>query len=405
MAAQDISTMERRRDGGTTSAPRSSGVVEDAGTVLARVQAMSGEISARAAEIEAARRLPLDLVDQLSAVGCFRLTVPPSHGGIGASLGDALRVFEELSRADGSVGWSVALGACAWCDIVGLPRPTFDALFADGPDVIIASVFNPTGTATPVADGYRVSGRWAFASGCEHAHWLYANCVEPGGDELQLRTVVFEPSEVTIEDTWYVEGLRGTGSHHFRADDLTVPTERTYATLESEPCVDTPMARVPPASLFATGIAALALGIAQGALDEILEMATSKVPWLGSAALAANPLFQHDYAVAETDLRAARSLLYDDVDALWSTAVDGREMTDEERAHVRAAGAWVTAKAASTVDMAYRSGGGTSVYDTCSLQRRMRDIHAVTQHFLAKDDTFTTAGALLAGQEIDVLVF
>lgn len=405
MAADDSTIVERRTDGGITTAPRAARAAEDAQSVLAAAQALSGEIAARASEIEAARRLPLDLVDQLSAAGCFRLIVPRTHRGIGAGLPDALRVFEELSRADGSVGWTVALGATAWCDLVGLPRATFDALYADGPDVIIASVFNPTGTATKIASGYRVSGRWAFASGCEHAHWLYGNCVEADSDPMQLRTAVFAPSDVTIEDTWYVEGLRGTGSHHFRVDDLTVSDERTYSTLDAEPCLDTPMAHVPPPALFAACIASIALGIAQGALDEILQMATTKVPLLGRAPLAANPLFQHDYAAAETDVRAARALLYRDVEDLWSIAVDGGEMSDPDRAHIRAMGTWVTERAACAVEMAYRAGGGTSVYDTCALQRRMRDIHAVTQHFLVKDDTFTTAGALLAGQEADVLVF
>lgn len=405
MAADDATIVDRRPDGGITSAPRAAGIAEDAQSVLAAVHGMASEISARADEVEAARRLPLDLVDEMSAVGCFRLVVPHSHRGIGATLPDALQVFESLSMADGSVGWCVALGVTAWCDLVGLPRATFDAMFADGPDVIIASVFNPSGVATKDSAGYRVSGRWAFASGCEHAHWLYGNCIVANSDPMQLRTILFKPTDVTIEDTWYVEGLRGTGSHHFRVDELTVPIERTYATLEAEPCVDTPLAHVPPPALFSTVIAAIAVGIAQGALDEILEMSTAKVPLLGRAPLAANPLFQHDYASAETGLRAARSLLYDEVESLWSSAVDAREMSPEHRAHVRATAAWVTAEAAGVVEVAYRVGGGTAVYDTCALQRRMRDIHAVTQHFLVKDDTFTTAGALLADQQADILVF
>src|SRR5690606_29962762 len=105
----------------------------------------------------------------------FRLLLPTSHGGQGADLLSALEVLETLARADASVGWTVMIGAGSWIDLAGLPRATFDSLYADGPDAITAGVFNPTGTAVATGGGYRVTGRWAFASGCEHARWLFGN--------------------------------------------------------------------------------------------------------------------------------------------------------------------------------------------------------------------------------------
>ncbi len=233
-----------------------------------------------------------------------------------------MRVFEALGRADGSVGWTVMIGASAWCDIAGLPRATFDALYADGPDVVGGGAINPTGSAVRVDGGYRVRGRWAFASGCEHCAWLSATCVEEDGDGQRLRTVVFAPAEVEIEDTWKVSGLCGTGSHHFAAHDVLVPAERTFPTFEAAPGVDEPVVRIPPPALYALEIASVAIGIAQGALDEILALATDKVPFLGSAPLAANPMFQQQLAGADTELRAARALLYADADVAWSKAAE-----------------------------------------------------------------------------------
>ncbi len=374
--------------------------------ILDAVHELAPSIADRAGEIERARRLPADLLDDLKRTGCFRMLLPPSHGGLGVSMPDAMRVYEALSRADASVGWTVMIGSGSWIDLAGLPRATFDTLYADGPDVIIGGAFAPSGTAEPVDGGYRVSGRWAFASGCEHSAWLFGNCVEQVDGEHRLRMVVFEPAEVDIEDTWTVSGLCGTGSHHFAADAVLVPAERTFPTMESPPCLDIALLRFPmPPALISPAIASAALGVAQGALADVVDLASGKVPLLASAPLATNPLFQHQLATADTELRAARRLLYGDADTAWATAVARSEFTLEQRARIRATAVWATARAVSVVDFAYHAGGGGSLYASSPLQRRLRDVHAITQHFLVKPDTLTTAGAVLAGQGIDVPVF
>ena len=383
---------------------------------LDAVGALAPRISSRAAEIEAARRLPRDLLDELTAAGCFRILLPASHGGLGADLPTAMTMLEALSRADASVGWTVGIGSSSWIDLAGLPRATFDELFPPGEDVIVAGAFNPSGGAAPVDGGYRVAGRWSFASGCEHARWIFGNCVELAGGAPgapsggppgppALRMAVFSPSEVTIEDTWYVSGLCGTGSQHFSVEDVLVPAERTFPTLAHEPCLDEPVVRIPAPQMFALELSSVALGIARGAVDDVVALATGKVPLLAPATLATNPHFQHQLATADTEVRAARALVHAAAEEAWATAVAGGEFTPEHRARIRAAGAWATARAAAAVDTAYLAGGGSSLYADSPLQRRFRDIHAVTQHFLVKPDTFTTAGAVYAGQEIQVPVF
>jgi alkylation response protein AidB-like acyl-CoA dehydrogenase len=374
--------------------------------VLDAARDLAPAIAGRAAEIEVARRVPSDLLDELIAAGCFRVLLPSSHGGIGADLPSAMRVFETLAGADASVGWTVMIGGCSWCDLVGLPRPTFDELFAGGHDTIVAGAFNPSGSIAADANAYRVNGRWSFASGCEHADWLFGNCVEGIVDGApQLRMAVFQAQDVVIEDTWAVSGLCGTGSHHFRVDNVVVPRERTLVPLVDEPCLDDPVVRIPVPAMASLGIASIAIGIAQGALHDIVALAVDKTPLLAHGPLAANPLFQLELATADTDVRAARALLYETADAAWATATSEAPLTLEERARIRAAAVWVTERASAVVDVAYRAGGGTSVYAHCPLQRRLRDIHALTQHFLVKRDTLTTAGAIFAGQDPHVMVF
>jgi alkylation response protein AidB-like acyl-CoA dehydrogenase len=374
--------------------------------ILDAARRLAPAISARAAEVEAARRVPRDLLDELVGARLFRLLRPATHGGAEADLTSAGRVLEELARADASVAWTVMIGSGTWCDLVGLPRATFDELFAGAPDVITAGVFAPTGSIAPDGDGYRVTGRWSFASGCEHADWIYGNCVEGVVDGVpRLRTAVFEPGQVAIEDTWTVSGLSGTGSHHFRADAVVVPAERTLDPLADSPCLDAPIVRVPIPSLIALAIASVAVGVARGALDDVVALAAEKVPLLDRRHLATNPTFQLELAGADTELAAARALIHEAAAEAWETATDGAEFTLAHRARMRAAAVWATARAADVVRAAFRAGGGGAIYAASPLQRRLRDVDALTQHFLVRRDTLATAGAILAGEDVDVMVF
>ena len=373
---------------------------------LQAARALVRAIGERAAQIEGARRVPRELLDDLVGAGCFRVLVPVSHGGLGADLASAMRVFETLARADASVGWTVMIGASCWCDLVGLPRATFDALFAGRARTITAGVFSPSGSISREGDGYRVTGRWSFASGCEHADWLFGNCIEGVVDaHPQLRMAVFSPDQVVIEDTWTVSGLSGTGSHHFRVDGVFVPSDRTLIPLVDEPCIDDVIARIPVPAILSLGIGSIALGIAQGALDDIISLAVEKTPLLAVSKLAGHAHFQFQLARADTELRAARALLYESAESTWATIAGKSRLTLEQRARVRAAAVWATSLAAEVVTTAYRAGGGSSVYAESPLQRRLRDINAVTQHFLVRPDTLTTAGAILAGQPLAVPVF
>ena len=375
-------------------------------TVLHAVRQLAPSIFDRAGEIEAGRRVPPDLLDELRAAGCFRLVRPATHGGLEASIPDAMRPLESLARADASVAWTVMIGAGSWIDLAHLPRETFDALTPPTPTPSPPACSTRPPRSPRSTAGYQVTGRWSFASGCEHADVIFGNGVEGIVDGMpQLRGAVFAPDEVTIEDTWSVSGLCGTGSHHFHVDGAVVPAERTYDPMGGEPCIDALIVHLPPPAVFSLVMASVALGIAQGALDDITVLASDKVPLLSPVALGGNPLFQLDLATADTDLRAARSLLYDEAARVWATAAAGDPLTMEQRAHGRASAVWAVDRATSVVTTAYRAGGGTSLYSDCPLQRRLRDIHALGQHFIVRRDTLVTAGAILAGQDVQPMVF
>lgn len=385
----------------TTTIPEELQSTADPLTTLEAVRALIPAIAARSDEIERARRLPPDLVAELRDAGCFRMLVPQSHGGAGADLAEHIDMVRELARADGSVGWTVMIGSAAPVILGMLPRATFDTVYADGPDVVLAGAFNPTGVATPVDGGFRVTGRWSFASGCQHADWFIAHCFVDDGRLPPVRMMVLPAAEVEIVDTWTVSGLCGTGSHDFTVDNVFVPAARSFSLFEDGGLTG-PLGRIPELSFSSLEFANVAIGIAEGALAEVTTLATAKVPMLAEATLAANPLFRHQLGGTDAHLRAARALLDSSVALTWATAVAGEDFTPEIRARLRGTATWVTTAAAAVVDTAYTAGGGSALYSSSPLQRRLRDVHAITQHFAVKQDTFTLAGAVLADQDVDI---
>ncbi len=149
------------------------------------------------------------------------------------------------------------------------------------------------------------------------------------------------------------------------------------------------------------GFAAVALGIASGALADVVDLAAGKVPMFADATLAANPLFRNQLGRADATVRAAQAALDRDAAEAWAMAASGSEFDDTVRARFRSMATWVVETAVGVVETAYRAGGGTALYDSSPLQRRLRDIHTLAQHFAVKLDTYTLAGAVVAGQEVD----
>jgi alkylation response protein AidB-like acyl-CoA dehydrogenase len=290
-----------------------------------------------------------------------------------------------------------------------LPKKRFDSLLAQGPDILAAGSITPRGEVKQVDGGYEVSGRWPFASGCKHCTWLVASGLvmengvpQPGPvpGMPQSRSVILPVERATILDTWAVSGLNGTGSHDFEVQGLRVPEEDTFDPLFGQPCVPGALYRgfLTQASLH---MAAVAVGIAQHALDDITAMALGqKRRSFTRLSMAETPLFQYRLGHAETTLRAARAALKAEAEAFWAIVVSGRAPSQPEHCQIAGTAAWVAATAAAVVTACYTAGGATALYNTSPLQRHLRDIHTLTQHIMVTEGWLTKAGAALLGQEV-----
>jgi alkylation response protein AidB-like acyl-CoA dehydrogenase len=376
--------------------------------LLAAIRDLTPSISARAAEIEAARELPDDLLHNLIAAGCFRMFVPRSHDGLEIDLPAGLEIFEALARADGSTGWTVMIGAEGVMLLALLPRRRFDALYAHGPDLMGAGSFTPSGEAKITDGGFEVTGRWPFASGCLHSKWLLANCVVtengrarlgPAPDVPETRFVMFRTEQAQILDTWFVSGLRGTGSNDISVERIQVAHDDTFDRFFGVPSVPGPL-YIAATPQFSFHVASVGVGIAQHAVDDIIALAGNQKRRLFAAAASADtPVFQHALAHAEIGLRAARALLKSEAESFWAELSTGRIPTAAEQARCSATGAWVVATASEVVDVCYKAGGGTALYDSSPLQRHLRDIHTLLQHISVADGWLTRTGAFLVGKD------
>ena len=344
----------------------------------------------------------------LGEAGLFRLCVPAAVGGLEAHPATLTAAVQALAAGDAAAAWCVAVGATSGLLAGYLPEDSARAIHA-GPATMVAGVFAPRGRATAEAGGYRVSGRWPFASGCRHADWLMGGCVvDDGGTPRMLpngmpdvRLVLAPAQTFTIHDTWHVVGLRATGSHDIELAGVHVPSELSASVFTDPPVQTGPLYAFPLFGLLALAISSVCLGIGRGALDDLVAIAGGKVPAGGRRTLAERTTVQADVARAEAAVRAARALLDESIGEAWERAVASGTVDERCRAGLRLAATHAAAAGLQATETAYRLGGGSAIYDSSPLQRRLRDVNAAAQHMLVAPATWELTGRLLLGLPTD----
>jgi alkylation response protein AidB-like acyl-CoA dehydrogenase len=368
-------------------AQRDDRIVSDA---VAVAQTLGSEIRASADQIERDRQLPQALVDAMIETGIFKLSVPRAFGGAEADPMTLMDVIEEVSRADGSAGWCLMVPSQTGMFAALLPQTTAEEIFHD-PRAYLAGVVVTAGRAVVVDGGYRVTGRWKYASGCLHATWLLGTCAVYEGEhprlgadgQPEIRWVVFPVAECQIIDTWHVMGLRGTGSHDFAVEDTFVPAERSCPrSIAGLPGFVDPRYHTGP--LYTFGISAVdptfvavGLGIARGALDAFVAMVAE--PGGGKGHLRENAMIHAEIGKAEAQLRAARAWLYEAVEAGWESVTQTGELPTEQRLLIRLASRHASVSAAQVVESVWYAAGAAAIFESNPLERRFRDVHAVGQ--------------------------
>ena len=374
---------------------------------LEAAQKLAPLIRSCADETDAARELPRPLFEALADAGLFHLAVPRSIGGGEIDLPSYVEVIEEIGKADASTGWAVNQGAIYATYAARMPREVARAIWMETPRSVVANTPAPTAQAVAVPGGYRVTGRQGFSTGCRHASWVaaHAQIIENGqvrleGDQPEMRYFFVPVAEAELLDTWHVRGMRGTGTHHFAVHDVFVPAERTVLSATAPALEPGPLYKIPRTLAFASGDAAVALGMARSCLDAFFELAGAKTPRAMQALLRDQSMVQVNVGQAEAALRSGRAFLVEAVRDIWSEATAG-SVTLERRAVLRLATTHGIRLAAQIIDTVYNAAGATAAYEGNLIQRHFQDIHVITQHLQGRLAHYELVGRHWLGLPVD----
>jgi alkylation response protein AidB-like acyl-CoA dehydrogenase len=377
--------------------------------LLAGIRELAPEITARAAEIEAVRRVPIDLVERLRSIGMFRIFVPESYGGLELTLPEGLEVITALARIEGSLGWTAMVACASGLFATLTQREVYDRIYQDGPDVAICGSSQPAGTAEQTANGYRVSGRWPFASGCKHANWMGAVCkivkdgkpVTDAQGKPMMRGFLIPASEWEIEDTWYAAGLKGTGSHHIALRDTLVPEINFFDLEGGVACVPGPLYQA-FRHLLPLFHGAFSVGMAAGTLDELLALAnTGRQQLYAPAPMRESETFQFELGRVSADVRAAQALHKVQVAGHWDHALAGTLKGEGLLIDGTQSAVWIATTCVGVADACFALGGSSTLYESSPLQRRLRDLHVGAQHVIVQHRQYAGVGKLALQRAAD----
>ncbi|OPG09681.1 3-hydroxy-9,10-secoandrosta-1,3,5(10)-triene-9,17-dione monooxygenase oxygenase subunit [Microbispora sp. GKU 823] len=358
--------------------------------VLDAVRALLPKIAERARSTDEDRRVPAESIRELVQAGVFRMLQPKRYGGVESDPVSFYEVVREISAVCGSTGWTVAvLGVHPW-QLALFDEAAQDEVWGSDPDALISSSYAPVGRLVPTEGGYRLSGRWRFSSGCEHASWAMVGGLVLGdqGKPVDFMTVLVPRSDYLIADVWDVIGLRGTGSNDIIVEDAFVPAHRVMRNYEMAQLrgpgqkVNTgPLYRIPFGTVFTTTITAPVIGMAVGCYRSYVSAMRDRVRLsLGGGRFAEDQFAQVAVARAASEIDAAILQTDRNVREMYEHAVRGETIPVELRLRVRRDQVRATERALEAIDILFKTAGGNSLSRGNPIERAWRDAHAGSVH-------------------------
>jgi alkylation response protein AidB-like acyl-CoA dehydrogenase len=364
--------------------------------MVARALALHPLLTRDGDEVNRRRELTPPIVAALKEGGFFRLLQPRSIGGLEMKPSDFARVTEAIASADGSTAWVVCQSNGCAMSAAYLDPAIAQQMF--GPvDGILA--WGPPGgpfEAERVPGGYMISGTWRFASGCQNATWLGAHVKVAGTRET--RTLLFPKSSAEMTDIWHTLGLRGTASNAYTVSGLFVPEER--AMLRDQPSGRREagaLYRFTGNQLYASGFAGVGLGIARGLIDAFLDLPAAKVSRGAGRPMRENNVVQSQLAQSEARWHSARAFLHTTLDEVYGDVVRLGEMTERQGAMIRLASTWAINQSREAVNTLFHCAGSAAVFEDQPFERRLRDIHSVSQQAQGRQLHYESVGQIMLG--------
>jgi len=376
--------------------------------VVGMARGLRDLVRAEAAAAERERTLTPAIVEATWSSGLMTAFTPAAAGGLEPSFAEMIETWIEMAWQDGSFGWiGIANLPSSFAAATYLPDEGFAEVFtANDNRVTMGGQFFPNGQGHAVEGGYRLSGSWSFGSGTGHSQYVAAGFLpmddgQPrwvGESIPDMQIAILPREQVSFNDGWFVQGLKGTGSYDYSVDDVFVPVHRTFPLFARDPHRGaSPATRMGLMPVTAAGHASWALGVAKSMLDDVSELAATKFRMSDMASLASRPTFQKGLAQHVAAWRAARLLVLDAFATAESAVAAGEELTPTLRADMRVAAVHATDVARQCAEWAHLVAGTSSIREGSRLERAFRDMYTGTQHAFISEKVAMDAAQIWLG--------
>lgn len=383
-------------------------------TLKQRVAGLAVQFRNNALSTERARRVPAAHIQALREVGYFDIVKPQRFGGKPGNFVDLVDANIDVAAACAATGWVAGLLSAHQWLLAMFPEQAQTDVWGENPDALLCGSYAPVNMATKVDDGYALTGSWSFASGCENADWSLCAAVLPGTDgQKPVPAFLLVPAtQYTIEDTWDVVGLAGTGSKTLILDNVVVPSHRvltfpqavTGKTPGAQLYKDQALFNMPLLTGIPSCLAGAGVGAAKGALESYIESISHRVTRGavagGNNRMAEFATIQLRVAEAAASVDAAREILLRDVTRAQALAGQAEPFPVEDRLLSRRGQSFAVSLALRAVEALNASTGGLGLNMDNPVQRAWRDANAVGRHISMNWDAVgTMVGQHMLGLE------
>ena len=363
--------------------------IPDSAELVARVRDLQPLIRANAAQGEQDRRVVEESIQALADAGVFKVAQPKRYGGYETSMRTMLDVSSAVAEADGGTGWVVALtNVCAWLASL-FPQQAQDDVWLETPDVRVSGVLAPSATSVKVDGGHRITGKWFWNSGSFHSEWAVLGfpVMNEAGEQVDQGLALIPRTDLGFEDTWFVAGMRSSGSNALLADDVFVPDHRVISVPAAiggdygTELVDEDLYRAAFVPILALVLAGPQLGLGRAALDIVREKASSKaIAYTFFAKQEESTAFQLQVAEAALLIDTAMLHAYRAADDIDDASVSGQYLDVVTRARVRADTGWAVDHIQQAIQILLYAHGASSFADSNPMQRIWRDSSVAARH-------------------------
>lgn len=365
--------------------------IPEVAELLRRAETIAKVARERAVETEKARRVSADLVGMMRDADLFKILQPRAYGGYEYGYDVFVEAVATVAAGDGSTGWVYSLGAVHQWLIACYPQEAQHEVWSRDPGAIAAVSYAPTGKAATAPGGYRVSGRWSFASGCDNAKWGILGGMIPLDGGVKPGFFLVPSTDYTIDDDWFTMGLAGTGSKTIVVEDAFVPAYRaaTFADLLTGQGPGTkvnpnPLYRQPMLAVVPNCLVGPALGMARGALQAFAEQVggrtTRGAVAGGNNRMAEFATVQMRVAEATASIDAAQLMIHRDLRETSDVVESGKQVDVAMRMRNRLTHTFATRLLTQAVDAVFLAAGGSALGLQHPVQRFWRDIHSASSH-------------------------